>query len=279
MTHQEKSMRSYAFPLTGPINLQARLGRGTVTVEAVTGLTDATVELTPRRPESDIAERVEVDLRGDTLTITAPREGGVFDMIFAGNNGRTALDTVIRVPTGTAAKISTVSADITVRGTVGGLDIASGSADITVAQVSGDLRLRYGSGHCAVERVDGTVTSRSGSGTARYGRIGGGLNAGCGSGEIVVAHVGGPVRSRAGSGRFTLERVDADVDLASGSGPMAIGLPAGRPARLDVTTGSGRVDSELPIRDRPGVSVSKGRPIRVRARTGSGDIRLFRAPS
>jgi hypothetical protein len=122
------------------------------------------------------------------------------------------------------------------------------------------------------------VTSRSGSGSARFGRIGGDLNAGCGSGELDVTSVGGSVRSRAGSGRFTLARVNGDlVDLASGSGPMSIGLPAGRPARLDVTTGSGRVDSELPIHDRPRVSVSKARAMQVRARTGSGDIRLFRA--
>lgn len=273
----ERHMRSYTFPLVGPIRLQARLDRGSVVVEAVDGLTDARVELTPRRQDSDIAERVEVDLRGDQLVVTAPREGGVFDMLFSANRGRLALDTLIRVPAGTAAKVSTLSADITVRGPAGTLDIASGSADVTVEQVGGDLRLRYGNGHCDVGRVDGSVTSRSGSGTARFGRIEGALSAACGSGELTVASVGGPVRSRAGSGRFTLARVDGDVDLASGSGPMSIGLPAGRAARLDVTTGSGRVDSELPIHDRPGVSVSKARPIRVRARTGSGDIRLFRA--
>ena len=39
-------------------------------------------------------------------------------------------------------------------------------------------------------------------------------------------------------------------------------------------TGSGRVNSELPITDAPAAT---GDPITVRARTGSGDVRLFRA--
>lgn len=267
-------MSTQTFPLTGPVNLQVRLGRGSVTVDAVDGLTEARVELTPRQPGSDIVDRIEVELRGNTLVVTAPREGGVFDMLFSGNRGRLALDAVIAVPAGTAMKISTVSADVTVRGRAGGLDIASGSADMSIEHVSGDLRLRYGSGNCLVEQVDGTVTSRSGSGSAQFGRVGGALNAACGSGELTARSVGGSVRSRAGSGRFTLNAVHGDVDLASGSGPMSIGLPAGRPIRLEIHTGSGRVDSELPIVDVP---MSKGAAINVRARTGSGDVRLFRA--
>jgi hypothetical protein len=62
--------------------------------------------------------------------------------------------------------------------------------------------------------------------------------------------------------------------VARGSGSIAIGLPAGQPARLDVTTGSGRVDSDLPIEDSP---ATQHNPITVRARTGSGNVRLFRA--
>jgi hypothetical protein len=231
-------MPTRTFALDGPINLQARLGRGAVTVEAIDGLTEASVELTPRQRDSDIADRVEVDLRGRTLMVVAPREGGLFDMVFASNRGRLAVDAVIRVPAGTAMKISTVSADVTIRGRASGVDIASGSASIDIEHVDGDLRLRYGSGQCRIGRVDGAVTSRFGSGNARFARVDGSVNATCGSGEL------------------------------------QIGLPAGRPARLDIHTGSGHVDSELAIVDVP---TSKANPITVRARTGSGDVRLFRA--
>ncbi|MGH8960604.1 MAG: DUF4097 family beta strand repeat-containing protein [Jatrophihabitantaceae bacterium] len=267
-------MSTQTFPVNGPIDLQARLCRGSLTIDAQDGLSEASVQLTARHSDSDILDRVVVELRGRTLVVTAPREGGVFDLPFFGNRSRDAVDVVVRVPTGTPVKASTFSADVIIRGEVGGADIAAGAADIGAEHIAGDLRLRYGSGKCKIVQVDGSVEARSGSGKAQFGRIEGSLSAGCGSGELLVRSVGGRVRSRAGSGTFTLNAVHGDVDLASGSGPMNIGLPAGRPARLDLHTGSGRVNSELPIDDVP---MSKGEPISVRARTGSGDIHLFRA--
>jgi hypothetical protein len=267
-------MTTKSFPLTGPIDLQARIGRGSLVVHAQDGLTEATVTVTARHPGGGGADRISVALDGPTLTVQAPREGGIFDLPFFGNRGRDAVDVKIDVPSGTAVKLTTVSADITVRGRVGGADIAAGAADVGVERVDGDLRVRYGSGSCSVAAVSGSVESRSGSGTIRFGEIAGDLSCVCGSGELDVRVVRGSVRSRAGSGSASLRAVYGDVDLASGSGPMSIGLPAGRPARLEVTTGSGRVDSELPIDDVP---MSKRDPITVRARTGSGNIRLFRA--
>lgn len=267
-------MTTKTFPLTGPINLHARIGRGSLIVQAQDGLAEARVTITARTKGADVADRVEVSLTGPTLTVQAPREGGVFDLPFFGNRSRDAVDIQIEVPSGTAVKLATFSADITVRGRIGGADVASGSASIEIEQVDGDLRLRYGSGSCTVARVTGSVQSRSGSGTARFGEIDGDLSCGCGSGELDVRVVHGAVRSRSGSGSASLHSVYGDVDLASGSGPMSIGLPAGRPAQLDVTTGSGRVNSELPIEDAP---TSKQHSITVRARTGSGNIRLFRA--
>ncbi|MEO6884771.1 MAG: DUF4097 family beta strand repeat-containing protein [Jatrophihabitantaceae bacterium] len=267
-------MTTKIFPLSGPINLHARIGRGSLIVDAQDGLTEATVTITARSKNAGVADRVDVAMAGPTLTVQAPREGGVFDLPFFGNRSRDAIDVLITVPSGTAVKISTFSADITVRGRVGGADIAAGAAEIGIEQVDGDLRLRYGSGSSTVVRVTGSVQSRSGSGTARFGEIDGDLSCGCGSGELEVRVVHGAVRSRSGSGSASLQSVFGDVDLASGSGQMSIGLPTGQPARLDVTTGSGRVNSELPIEDAP---MSNQRPITVRARTGSGNIRLFRA--
>lgn len=267
-------MTTKTFPLTGPINLQARVGRGALSVQALDDVTEARVQITARRKGSDIAERYTVDLDGPTLSVLGPREGGIFDLPFFGTRANEAVDVVIEVPSGTAAKLSTFSADVLVSGRVGGADVATGSANITLDHVDGDLRVRYGNGTCTVARVSGSVEARSGAGRARFGYIDGSLNSACGSGELRVQEVRGSVRSRSGSGSASLETVHGDVDLASGSGPMSIGLPAGRPARLDVTTGSGQVRSDLPIEDAPR---SSGEPITVRARTGSGDIRLHRA--
>jgi hypothetical protein len=68
--------------------------------------------------------------------------------------------------------------------------------------------------------------------------------------------------------------VHGDVDLATGSGALEIGLPTGVTARLDVHSGSGRVNSDLPVADHP---ASAQDAITIRAKTGSGDVRLFRA--
>jgi hypothetical protein len=269
-------MTTKTFPIDGPINLQGRIGHGSFTVTQQDGLTEATVTLTPRSKDTDLLENTVVELRGSTLAVHTPRQGGIFDLGLLGGRSRQreAIEITVSVPSGTAVKISAFTADITVTGRSGSADIASGSSTISLGDVDGDLRLRYGSGTARVGNVSGSVEARSGSGDASFGEIGGTLSAGCGSGNLEVTSVHGAVRSRAGSGTASLGAVYGDVDVARGSGTIAIGLPAGQPARLDVTTGSGRVDSDLPIEDAP---TTKLRPITVRARTGSGNVRLFRA--
>jgi Putative adhesin len=269
-------MTTKTFPLDGPINLHGRVGHGSFTVAEQDGLTEATVTLSPRGTGAELLGSTVVEMSGRTLSVQAPRQGGIFDLGLLGGRSRQreAIDITVTVPTGTAVKISAVTADITVTGRSGSADIASGSSTITLGDVDGDLRLRYGSGSARIGNVSGSVETRSGSGDAFFGEIGGALAAGCGSGNLEVTAVRGAVRSRAGSGAASLGAVYSDVDVARGSGTIAIGLPAGRPARVDVTTGSGRVNSELPIEDGP---ITQANPITVRARTGSGDVRLFRA--
>jgi DUF4097 and DUF4098 domain-containing protein YvlB len=269
-------MTTRTFPLDGPINLHARAGHGSLTVTAEDGLTQASVTLEPNIEDSDTAQRTSVELRGNTLFVVAPRRGGIFETgLFGGpNRERDDLDITITVPSGTAMKLSSFTADIRLAGRSGSADVASGASDVELEHIDGDLRLRLGSGTARVDRVSGSVEARSGSGVATFGEIGGSLSSGCGSGRLEVGTVRGDVRSRSGSGTALLGAVYGDVDLASGSGQVEIGLPAGHSVRLDVTTGSGRVNSELPVEDAP---AQTGPKLSIRARTGSGNIRLFRA--
>jgi len=261
------------FPLNGKLSLIARVGHGSVTVDAQDGLTEASVTIEPRSAGSDIVDRISVEQRGSVLAIVAPRQGGIFDLL-GGRREADAVDIHVTIPSGSPVKISSFTASVTIHGRSGAADIAYGSADADIDVVDGDLRLRYGNGAAAVAEVTGSVQMRSGGGDATFGRIGGSLDAGRGSGRLEVGSVRGRVRTRSGSGSAVLSSVHGDVDLASGSGGVEIGLPAGRAARLDVTTGSGRVRSDLPIEHAP---ASKADAITVRARTGSGDVRLFRA--
>jgi hypothetical protein len=266
------------FALTGPINLSVRLGRGSVTVHTRDDLEAATVDLAPNPGAEELAEQIVAVLVGPTLTIALPRDGRLADIVSVWSHRQRTRDCVavtVTVPTGTALKIATTHAPVTVNGRCGGVDVSTGSGAIALDHVDGDLLLRYGSAGSRVDRVSGSVKVQHGAGEARFGTIEGSLEHGCGRGLLDVGEVHGTVRSRNGSGGARLAAVHGDVDLATGSGAMSIGLPAGAAAHVKATTGSGRVHSDLPIDDRPKLATS--RTITVRALTGSGDIELFRA--
>jgi hypothetical protein len=268
-------MREYTFPLSGPINLMVRLGHGSVTVTARDGLDQAHVRLTPRDGDSSVVDRITVEQRGAVLAVVAPRQGGLSDLLGGWRRDRDAVDAEIEVPTRTAMKITTASADIRIIGQSGGADLATGSAGIEVESVSGDLRVRSGSATTHVGAVTGDVVARAGSGSVSLGEVGGSVQSGFGSGDLAVETAHGNVSSRAGSGDAHIGCAFGDVEFTAGSGKVSVGLPEGVSARLDVTSGSGRVRSELPIEDGPRSDNKKS--ITVRARTGSGDIHLFRA--
>ena len=267
-------MPVHTFPLDGPINLQVRIGHGSVTVEAREDLTEASVELTSDSGDPTELDQIVVVKQGPTLVVAAPRQGGIFDLGFLGPRRKGGVRAQVVVPSGTAVKISTVTATITVTGRVAGADVAFGSADASLERVDGDLRLRFGTGTAQVRHVGGSVQVRSGSGRAQFGEVAGDVRAGCGSGELSVGLARGTVTSRCGSGGARLAEVHGDVDFASGSGGLEVGLPAGVTARLDLTTGSGHLRTDLPVESEPR---SAQGAITVRARTGNGDVRLFRA--
>lgn len=267
-------MTESRFPLNGPINLDVRVGHGSLTVHAEQGRTEAVVELVPAYPDTDIVERTTVALAGNTLTIATPRRGGVFDLFGSQQDKRDAVEITVYVPSHTAMKLVSFTAPIITTGEGGSADIAAGAATVTLDHVAGELRLRLGSGDSDIGVVTGAVQLRSGSGNARIDEVGGDLTSGCGSGTLEVGRVYGRVRSRTGSGTASFDAVYGDVDLASGSGGLTIGLPEGLSAQLQLTTGSGRVASDLPIDDTPAAAAKK---IVIRARTGSGDIVLQRA--
>lgn len=264
-------MTTKTFAIANPISLVARIGHGSFRVTALDDVSEASVTLTAESEPSEILDRTTVELRGTTLQITSPRQGGIFSLF--GSRSRDAIDVVVTVPSGTPVKVSSFTAGITVTGRCGNADIAAGSSQVSAEHVDGDLRLRYGSGNCRIERVTGSVQANCGSGSAWFGEVGGALTSNSGAGRLEVGTARGAVRFRTGSGGATLGAIYGDVDLASGSGELSIGVPAGISARLDVTTGSGRVDPQLPISP---TSTGGGRAVTIRARTGSGDVHLFR---
>jgi hypothetical protein len=265
-------MTTNTFPITGPISLLVRIGHGSLRVNAVDNLAEASVTVTARPGSAETVDRTVVELRGPTLSVISPRQGGIFNLFNV--RGRDAVDIEVAVPSGTPLKISSMTSEVTLTGRSGNCDIETGSAAVRAEFIDGDLRLRNGRGDCRIYRVSGSAQIQAGSGQAHVGEVGGALTSASGSGRLDVGTARGTVRFRTGAGDASLGAVYGDVDLASGKGEMHIGVPAGVSARLELTTGSGQVDSELPISTS---STSGGPTVTIRARTGSGDVRLFRA--
>jgi hypothetical protein len=267
-------MATTRFPLTGPIDLVVKLGYGSVTVEASDGVAEAVVRLTPRDPASDVLNRVSVEMRGHTLVVSGPRNGGLADLIGAWRRDRDGVDAVVEMPTGTSVKVATAGDDIVVTGRCGDADIATGSARIGLETVAGNLRLRYGNASSRVGTVLGSARVSAGTGAAHFGEVAGPLDCKFGTGELTADVLRGGVRSRAGLASAHIGAVYGDVDLAFGSGPISIGVPAGVSARVDIASGTGEAMSDLPVEPSPAPG---HRSISLRARTGSGEVRLQRA--
>ncbi len=266
--------KTHAFPLGGPINLVVQLGQGTLIIDARDDVTEATVTLTAREPE--VLERFKVELRGSTLTVSGPHQRGLSDLLGGWRKSRDAVDVTIVVPAGTAAKLETATAAITVTGRIGPAEVSTAHAGIDLGTVTGDLKLQYGKGESRVEAVTGSVQLKAGKADAHFGRILGSITSGLGSGSLAATEVRGDLHARSGAGSTSVDAAYGNVDLATGTGSLTVGIPDGVSVRLDVATGSGRLLSDLPVEDAPKAG---SRPVKLRAHTGKGDVRLLRAPA
>ena len=267
---------THEFPLSGPINLDVRIGVGAITVHAKDGVQTAQVELIAQRQDADTLQRTTVNMHGHTLTIRGPKaRGWSFDKLLGPTTCADIMAIVVTVPSGTAMKLASYGAKTTVTGRAGSVHIATGAGTSEVGEVDGDLLARFGSGSIDIERVAGSVTLKYGSGNAHLSEVTGALDLISGSGSMDLGTARGAVRVRSGSGEVTIRHAHGDVEFATGAGSLAVGLEPGQPARLDINTGHGRLISELDVSD---TAPTEDLPaITIRARTGSGDVRLFRA--
>jgi hypothetical protein len=156
---------------------------GTLRVVGVAGAREVRVRGTARASREEWLRDIRLVARreGDAVVVRADipewngddwRDGG----------GHRALDLVVEVPRGIAARVEDGSGELAIRG-VGALDlrdgsgsveidevesavIVDGSGSLRVRDVRGDVRVEDGSGSVEVERVGGTVTvERDGSGS------------------------------------------------------------------------------------------------------------------
>jgi DUF4097 and DUF4098 domain-containing protein YvlB len=204
----------------------------------------------------------------------------------------------IVVPAETELQAFIGSGSLEVRGIRGPAQVKTGSGSIALEDIREDVQALAGSGAIAVSRVDGEVRATAGSGGITLAQIRGEIRALAGSGGITIDDPGGRITARTGSGGIAIAGAGADLrasassgrvtiegnpspssfwELRSGSGGVELRVPADASFRLYAHSGSGRIETSLPlvieeqsrreIRARVGSGAA-----RIEARTGSGSI-------
>lgn len=179
------------------------------------------------------------------------------------------------------------AASVDVTGTKGRLSLDTGSGSVRLRSVQGDLVLDTGSGSVVMEKIGGRslrIDSGSGSVSGRDFTVEK-LDLDSGSGAISLDGIASPdIRLDAGSGRVELDIVTdvRDLRVDAGSGSVTIGIPTTLGAQIEVSTGSGGIDTDFPLtvtsvgRDRMSGTIGDGDG-RIEIDGGSGRIRLRRA--
>lgn len=184
----------------------------------------------------------------------------------------------VRAPAGSGVTLRTGAGEITVTGRAGAATVRTGSGDITLGVVDGDVDLKTGSGRASVGPVAGRTQVKTGSGTLSLAALAGPGQIRAGSGDLRLGVVQADLFAKSGSGDLVIDDAEAgQLELTTGSGNLRVGVHAAAVAELDLSSGSGRVHSELRVSDTAPAAGSTR--LRIRGRTGNGDVLVTRALS
>ncbi|HWL33259.1 MAG TPA: DUF4097 family beta strand repeat-containing protein [Gaiellaceae bacterium] len=269
----------HKFP-TEQARLKVRNPAGDVQVE--TGdVAETTVELVPlndSEPTRQAIEKATVTARGDDVVVEL--EGGRGWSISIGNWGIGSAKVSVRItcPVGSDLDCDTASADVRVTGTLGEARIRTASGDLRLDRVQGALEAKSASGDVRVEHVDGRVSMNTVSGDVSLRTAMSGLAVNSVSGDVVLGEVYGDLTVGTVSGDLIVRAAGpGDVGLKAVSGDVVVAMRRGLRVRLDVSSVSGSVGSELDVSDTPSASRADGPEASLRVRTVSGDVRITRA--
>ncbi|WP_456843739.1 DUF4097 family beta strand repeat-containing protein [Cellulomonas sp. P5_C6] len=279
------------YPTPDPIDLAVNLQVGQIEVVA-SDRTDTVVTLSPTNPAKSVDHRgvqnTKVDFDGRRLTITGPRPR----LSWIGAGPFDSVDMVIELPTGSRFTAELAVGDVRTAGRLGATRIKASTGAVDV-DTTGDLWLRAGHGSATVGTADGgaeitadhgqirlgTVTGdavlKASHGNIQVGQSGGDLEAKLSYGDLEITQALASVAAKTAYGTIALREVSSgSVQVESGFGQIVIGVRAGTPAWLDLSSKSGAVRNHLDGDRAPADSESA---VAVRARTQAGNITIQRA--
>jgi hypothetical protein len=278
----------HTFETPQPVDLRLEVSRGRVSITAEE-TAQTTVEVRPLHDDAEsraLFEGTEVRQDGDRISIISPRG----ERIFPWRSG--AIEVLVRLPKASRADLRLESARLEAVGELAAVRLSSGSGEARLDNCA-SLDAMLGSGALRVTQVNGTCDVKTGSGRIEVRETGGEARMTTGSGAVRVDHAGGVLTVMAASGSIEIGEAEAGADLhtASGrilvdrvrqgrvrartaSGAVDIGVAGGAAAWLDVSSVSGRVESDLEGAEPPEEGAAK---VELKINTVSGRIRLRRA--
>lgn len=270
------SARTHTFPTPQPLTLRVHNPAGQVEITAAE-TTETTVEVIPRGGTArrqaerggwaqDSAESIRVELSADgtRLDVEAPEHR-------FGSAARLAM--VIRLPIGSVVDVRTASADLSCRGSLGGIEASTASGDVVADQIDGDVNISSASGDISLGSVSGSVECKTASGDVHADSVDGSCRTNSASGDVHIGSCGGEVLARTASGDVTVRQAErGSVDVTTMSGDVRVGVRQGTVVWLDLSTLSGRTRSDLEHQD--DAPADAGEVLSISVRTMSGDITL-----
>jgi DUF4097 and DUF4098 domain-containing protein YvlB len=277
------------FDTPEPISVVIDLNVGDVRVTA-SDRADTIVQVRPsdtgHEPDVRAAEQTRVEHTPGRLLIKAPKQRSLSLFGKAGS-----VDLTIELPAGSDLRAESSIMTLRAAGRLGECRVKTSAGGVELAD-AGPVDLSCGAGAVTVDRVAGHAEVSTGSGRVRFSEIDGTAVIKNANGDIWVGEITGDLRMNTANGDLTVGRADAGVtastangavraadirrgttSLKTGFGEIEIGIHPGTAARLEVSTGFGRVRNDLAGTDSPEPSDEVAE---VHARTSYGDIYIRR---
>jgi hypothetical protein len=281
------------FSTPTPIDLAVTLPVGVIEVFA-SDRDDTVVTVSPTNPSKAVdrrgAEETRVDFDGQRLTVAGPKPR----LSIIGPTE--SIDIRVELPTGSRLTAEISVGGVRTTGRLGATRVKNSTGAVEL-ESTGDLWLRAGHGNATVGSADGGVEITADHGQIRVGSVAGDATLKASHGSITIGESVGEVdaklsygdldittalasvAAKTAYGSIQLHEVSAgSIQVDSGFGQISIGVRAGVPAWLDLSSKEGRVRNELDGSAYSGAAPAEGEPsVAVRARTQFGDIVITRA--
>ena len=251
--------RRAVFEVGGSPRVEVRLASGRATfLPGPPGRVEAVVSA----GDEEAAEEFRMSQFGDRISLRP--ENGPF--------GRwESYELMVHLPPDAEVEASMASAEVLVEAPVRGLKAQLASGDLRASAVEGKMTVKTASGDVLVGRAQGGLEVTTASGDVRVDVAGGPSGVQTASGDVLVERAQGDLQVRTASGEVQVAHF-AGPELAckTVSGNVRVGIPPGRILRLDLSTLSGTISNDFPLREQG----SEGDAAKLSVRTVSGDISL-----